>query len=285
VAPKRFWLRRSVVFADGLAVTRGPLLLVLVGCARAMTGEPAVDGSIGADGAGRADAAIIGSACQTALASKGTTFESGVAGWTHVVLDQASAPGWPLDEWQHGAATSGPGGCHGGSGCWATRLDANYTSCERAALISPPTDLSACAGQNVKLTFWNWFDFWSGTVSGKTGTWYDGGLVEVSTDGSTWMPVTPAPAYPGTVAINGNISVYSCVSQNSFYANGKPGFVGASSGWQLTTVQLPSAVLVPTFQYRFVFSSGVSYADNNAEGNRAYTRPGWYIDDVSFTSP
>jgi hypothetical protein len=44
-------------------------------------------------------------------------------------------------------------------------------------------------------------------------------------------------------------------------------------------------VLVSTFRYRFVFSSGVSYAGNDAEGNRAHTRPGWYIDDVSFVSP
>lgn len=224
------------------------------------------------------------SACDLALASHATGFETGTTGWTHMVLDGAVASGWPLDEWQVGTASSGPGGCHAGTKCWATRLDANYTSCERAALVSPATDLSACAGKTVKLSFWNWHDFWTGAVAGKTGTWFDGGLLEVSADGSTWMPVTPMPAYPGTLAINGNISSFACVSQNSFYVNNKPGWMGTSGGWQQVTVQVPAGAVTSTFRFRFAFSSGVSYAGNNAETNRAFTRPGWYVDDVSFSA-
>jgi len=261
--------------------------LVFAGCASA--GAPDNPGGVDAPPGTMIDAPMTvadapPSACDIALAGLATSFETGVAGWTHAVLDGASAPGWPLDEWQHGMATSGPGSCRTGTSCWATRLDANYTSCERAALVSPTLNLGSCAGKNVTLTFWTWHDFWTGTVSGKTGVWYDGGLVEVSNNGTSWSAVAPAPAYPGTTAINGNISSFSCVSQNSFYVHNKPGFVGVSGGWKQVTVMLPASVVTPSFRFRFAFSSGVSFADNDAEGNRAHTRPGWYIDDVTFSA-
>src|SRR5262249_23305152 len=159
-----------------------------------------------------------------------------------------------------GAATWGPGSCHAGTQCWGTRLDANYTSCQRAALTSPAIDLSKCAGQSVTLTFWSWHDFWTGTVSGKTSTWFDGGIVEVSADGSTWTEVSPSPSYPGTIAINPNISTYQCVSSNNFHVHAKAGLVGTGSGWQMISVPLPPAVVGATFHVRFAYGSGVSYA-------------------------
>jgi len=257
--------------------------VLLAGCATA--GAPATPNADAPDSLIDAPPTIDApSACDVALAGLATSFESGVEGWTHAVLDGASAPSWPLDEWQHGRATSGPGNCRIGTGCWATRLDANYTSCERAALVSPTLDLSACAGKMVSLSFWTWYDFWSGAVAGKTGTWYDGGLLEVSNDGTGWTAVTPAPAYPGTIAINPNINSFACVSQDNFHVHNKPGWVGTSSGWKQVTVTLPASVVTPSFRFRFAFSSGVSFAGNNAETNRTYTRPGWYIDDVSFSA-
>lgn len=267
-------------------MARWAAAVVVAGCASAgAPSSPAVDAATDARSVDAAPVDAPLSACEVALAGHATGFESGVGGWTHAVLDGASAASWPLDEWQHGTASSGPGSCHGGANCWATRLDANYTSCERAALVSPTLDLSACAGQSVTLSFWSWSDFWTGTVAGKTGTWFDGGLLEVSTNGTAWMAVTPAPAYPGTIAINGNISSFACVSQNSFYVHNKPGWVGMSGGWQQIRVPIPAAAVTPSFRFRFAFSSGVSFAGNNAETNRAYTRPGWYIDDVSFSVP
>ena len=267
-------------------MTRAWLLSVVVaGCAAANNawGVPD-DGAVDSSGT-RPDGQGQMSACAMRLGGMAIDFEADDAGWTHAVLDDASAPGWPLDEWQHGTATTGPGGCHGGTKCWATRVDANYTSCSRAALTSPAIDLSGCAGQQVALVFWSWHDFWTGTVSGKTQTWFDGGIVEVSTDGSTWSAVTPSPGYSGMLAINPNISSYACVSQNSFHVNAQPGFVGASGGWQQITVPLPAAVVSSTFQVRFAYSSGVSYANGDPEIDRTHTRPGWYIDDISFVAP
>lgn len=225
------------------------------------------------------------SACALQLAAATTAIETAAAGWTHAVMDGASAAGWPLDEWQGGQASAGPGSCRTGGHCWASPLNKNYTSCERAELVSPAVNLSACAGEDVSLVLWTWFDFWNGTVSGKAGTWFDGGFVEVQGATNNWMAITPAPAYPGALAINGNIGSYACVSPDSFYAHSKPGFVGMSAGWREESIVLPQAVLTPSFRVRFVFASGVSFADNDAEGNRSHTRPGWFIDDLSFTLP
>jgi hypothetical protein len=259
-------------------------LSIAAGCATANDAQErpgGPDAATGSDsGTGSGDAGLT--PCALRLAVLGYDFESGASGWTHAVMDGASAPGWPLDEWQVGAATSGPGSCHGGSSCWGTRLDANYTSCERAALTSPPIDLSMCAGQDVKLQFWSWHDFWTGTVSGKSGTWFDGGIVEISTDGTTWSPVTPSPAYDGTIAINPNISSNQCVSPNSFHVHNQPGFVGAAASWQQITVPLPASMVVSTFHVRFAYGSGVSFANSDAEVDRQHTRPGWYVDDISF---
>jgi hypothetical protein len=224
------------------------------------------------------------SPCELQLATLGSDFETGASGWSHAVLDGASAPGWPLDEWQVGTATSGPGSCHGGTGCWATRLDANYTSCSRAAVQSPPIDLSVCSGQPVKLKFWSWHDFWTGTVSGKSGTFFDGGLVEVSSDGTSWSGVTPSSPYPGTIVINPNIGSNECVSPDDFGVHNRPGFVGAGGGnWQEVVIALPPAAITSTFHVRFAYSSGVSFANSDAEIDRMHTRPGWYLDDVSFS--
>lgn len=241
---------------------------------------PAIDAAIPD---ARADAGT--SACAQQLASATAAIETAAAGWTHAVMDGASAPGWPLDEWQGGQATAGPGSCRTGAHCWASPLNKNYTSCERSELVSPAVNLSACAGEDVRLVLWTWFDFWSGTVSGKPGTWFDGGLIEVQGATNNWMGIIPAPAYPGALAINGNIGSYACVIPDSFYAHGKPGFVGMSGGWREQSITLPQAVLTPSFRVRFVFASGVSFPDNDAEGNRSHTRPGWFIDDLSFALP
>ncbi len=222
------------------------------------------------------------SAWEVALAALGTGFETGGAGWTHASMDGVSAPSWPLDEWQLGTATSGPNSCHTGMACWATRLDANYTSCERAELVSPPLDLSACTGTAVTLSVWSWHDFWTGTVAGKSGTWFDGGFVELASGSGAWQTASPTPAYPGVLAINGNINSFQCVSPTSFYADGRSGLLRSSAGWQELRIPIPAALVTAAFKLRVVYATGVSYPDNDAEGNRAHTRPGWYLDDLAF---
>jgi len=103
-------------------------------------------------------------------------------------------------------------------------------------------------------------------VSGST--WFDGGILEVSTDNSTWTQVTPTPAYPGTVDINPSLGAGNCLLPNSFHVDGKPGWIGASAGWQQVTVPIPASSLTSTFRFRFAYSTGVSSNCTNAEACR-----------------
>ncbi|MCC6213225.1 MAG: hypothetical protein IT376_00005 [Polyangiaceae bacterium] len=209
-------------------------------------------------------------------------FEGATGGFTHAPIDGQSGSSWTFDHWEHGTATSGPGACHGGTGCWATHLAGNYVQCGRAMLRSPVIDLSACAGDAIKFTFWHWYDFQSPVWNGTT--YADGGLVEVSGDGgSTWHAATLT--YPGTIEINGAMGWgYSCNAQNSFYVDGQPGFIGSSGGWVLAELSLPPALRTATARVRFVYSSGVSYQTTSQSVSMTYTAPGWYLDDVAVVA-
>jgi hypothetical protein len=220
--------------------------------------------------------------CGAALSSLSFGFEAGAAGFTHAVMDGADSSGvsWPYDEWQVGTPSGpGPGACHVGSGCFGTYLAGNYVSCERAALRSPKLDLSQCAAVGVKLVFYHYYDFFSGTYGGSA--WADGGFIELSADdGASWSPV--AMSYPGTLEINPQeTSAYSCVEPTSFYAHGKPGYTGASAGWQRVEIPIVAGLRTAGFAVRFVFASGVSSMNNTPDTSRPNARPGWYIDDLS----
>lgn len=216
--------------------------------------------------------------CTTALAGARYSFEGGASGWTHRAMDGVSGS-WPFDPWEVGTPSSvGPSSCADGSRCWATDLDQNYAQCGRAELRSPAIDLGACAGRTIVMVWEQWYEMWSGSYGGNT--WYDGGLVEVSTDGgATWSEVD-ASIYPGTIRINPNRGgSYMCVSSNSFRVHGRPGFVGSSGGWEQVEVALPVS---GAFLVRFAWASGVSSSTTNATTSRSATAPGWYVDDVRF---
>lgn len=242
------------------------------------------DAGTGDDDAGSSDAgtgdddAGLPEACANALAAARESFEDGPDGWTHHVMDGVSGT-WPFDPWEVGTPSSvGPSSCADGARCWATDLDQNYAQCGRAELRSPSIDLTACAGRSIVLVWEQWYEFWSGSYNGTT--WYDGGLVEVSTDGgTTWSPVDPS-IYSGTIRINPNRgSAYSCLQSNSFHVHNRPGFVGSSGGWERVEAEL---FVSGTFRVRFAWASGVSSSTTNANTSRSATAPGWYIDDVRF---
>ncbi len=206
------------------------------------------------------------------------TFNTADEGWTHTKADNVSTS-WPLDNWARGKATTGPGSCHEGNGCWATNLTGAYVNCQRAKLVSPAINLSAFTGENLKLSFWHYHDFWTGSYGGST--YYDGGIVEISKDGNTWV-VAPGVTYPGTVDINPAMgSSYSCLENTNFYIDGKQGYVGKISGWQKVEITLPAEYLTATFKVRFIFSSGVQ-KQSTSSTPADYSYMGWYIDDVAI---
>jgi hypothetical protein len=136
----------------------------------------------------------------------------------------------------------------------------------------------------VRLTFWHWFDFWTGVYGAST--WCDGGTVEISGDaGATWTAATEAGT-TGTLLINPNMgSSYACHRSTSFYVHGREGYVGASAGWRQVSIPVPRAFRTAAFAVRFLYATGVSYRTTNQNTSMLNARPGWYIDDAAVVIP
>src|SRR5207253_8095667 len=127
-------------------------------------------------------------------------FESGTLGLFH----SDGSPGWS-------AATGNP---HTGVYS-AYAPDVGYVSDQRLTLNTPiNVRWNAIA---PTLTFWHSYDF---DIEGTTA--WDGGVLEISTDGSSWQD---APFLSG--GYNGTL--VTCPSQNPLA--GRLAWVGASGGW------------------------------------------------------
>jgi len=86
--------------------------------------------------------------------------------------------------WAWGTPTSGPGSAHSGANVWATNLTGNYGNNENGYTQSPDIDLSAYAGQDLFVTWWQWL---------QTESLFDVAGVEVSNDGGiNWATVYQA---------------------------------------------------------------------------------------------
>jgi hypothetical protein len=217
--------------------------------------------------------------CEAALRTATFTFEGGPQGFAHEVSDGVDVPGWPLDPWEHGRAASGPGACFEGERCWATDLDDNLTQCQRAALVSPELDLTACAGRRIVLVFEHWYAFWLGADLFES--YFDGGTVEISTDDRTWAVAAPGD-YPGVIHPQPSLGFgYECVDPFDFHVDGAPGFVGESGGWETARMALGAAA-AGRFRLRFAFATGVSAETTDPFESQAVSPPGWYIDHVRF---
>jgi hypothetical protein len=139
-------------------------------------------------------------------------------------------------------------GAHSGTQVWGTRLGANYQNCADYRLDLPPLDLRYY--QTSRLHFWHWY---------RTEAGYDGGNVQVSTDGgASWTVVTPEGGYPGTMSGGCNILA------------GQSGFVGSGASWREAIVDL-SAFAGGAIRVRFWFASDGGVRDR-----------GWYVDDFSL---
>jgi hypothetical protein len=221
----------------------------------------------------------VPAACQRALDAARFDFEAGPQGFGHRVMDDVEA-NWPLDPWQHGRASVGPGACVDGGQCWATGLDENLVQCQRAELRSPAIDLDACAGQQVELVFDHWYAFWAGTDGFSE--WYDGGTVEAGTLGEFFEVLAPE-VYPGTLAINPSIGFgYSCVDADNFYVDGLPGFVLESDDWEEVRMPIGGLAGAGPFVFRFAYATGVSAETRDPDESQALSPPGWFIDRIRF---
>ncbi len=250
-------------------------------------GAPGTDHDSGVPGDASADARTDASdaaadACSTALAKITFDFETGAQGWTHGVSDSLvvpPAPSWPYDAWAQGTTTIGTP-CKSGK-CFGNELTQNYLQCTRGYLMSPALDLAACKGRSVALVFQHAYAFWTGSYKGTV--YADGGVVEVSADGTTW--VVPQGTYPGTVKINPDQgAAYACYQGNTFSVSNKQGFVGKQATTVKAELTLPAATLTDKLRVRFSTGAGVSTATTNQNTARAGTDFGWRIDDVGFVA-
>lgn len=148
--------------------------------------------------------------------------------------------------WQWG--TDATAGAHSGTKVWGTKLGANYDNCADYRLDLPPLDLRFY--QSARLHFWHWY---------KTEGTYDGGNVQVSTDGgSTWVVLPPVGGYPDQLR-------GSC---NPLANQG--GYAGTGTTWREGIVDLASYT-GRSIRVRFWFGSDSGVRDR-----------GWYIDDISL---
>jgi hypothetical protein len=286
-APIRWHSRGILQGMRGLLPTSLAMLALSCATANGNDGSPDAFPGRGDDGGSEVDAGDIvlpdagPSACTLALEALSFGFESGAQGFVHGPMQAAIDSGnttWNFDHWENGGADVT---CPAGSNCFGTNLTGNYIQCQRAYLVSPTIDLSACGtmGQNVTMQFQHNYDFWTGPYGGTT--WFDGGLVEVSKDGTNWVAANIV--FPGTIDINPQrTSSYKCVEENNFYVDGKSGYTASSGGWVNESFTIPASLASVTFQVRFVYASGVSSETTNQADSMDGTEPGWYVDDISF---
>ncbi len=163
-------------------------------------------------------------------------------------FEGACPTGWALTgDWQCGVPGNvGPAGAFKGSQCLGTQMAGNYSDLQTWAGATATTpDISLTGVTNPSLTFRMWVD--------TEGSTYDGGDLQISTDGGSVFKVlgTVTPSYPLTI-------------------DGNPAWGGhlAALGWQLVQADL-TAYAGLGIRLRFAFHSDSSGS-----------APGIYIDEV-----
>jgi Zn-dependent metalloprotease len=144
-------------------------------------------------------------------------------------------------DWQWGAPSQGPT-AFSGTNVWATGLDGPYSNETESTLETGPIDLGTWS--RAALVFRHWL---------ATEPFYDGGHVQVSSDGGTnWATIDPNRGY----------------TFGGIYALSDRGWSGDIAGWEEAEFDL-SQYLGQTIQLRWRFASDAGVIDL-----------GWYLDDI-----
>ncbi len=172
--------------------------------------------------------------------------ESGSYGWTHSDLRDGYIDQWHLESYRNNT----PGGSYswkfGGQG------STPYLGYAHGALVTP----ELCLGPGAVMTFAHWM---SAELENSQYAW-DGGIVEISTDGGkTWAEIYPEGGYPHRI-----YPPSTCP-----FPDETPCF-GATSGWEIERFDL--SAYEGRARIRFRFGSDGSVAGE-----------GWYIDDIVIT--
>lgn len=174
--------------------------------------------------------------------------EDGAPDWDHYKEGMFHSDEWHLED--HRNHTQGGGLSYkcGGSG------GSDYGSQLSACLETPTISL----GENSMMTFWHWIE----TDAVNQYSVYDGGIVEISTNGgSDWTQIEPEGGYPYTIFFN-----LLCP-----FPQGTPCF-GLYNDWEQVMFDLSD--YSGDIKLRWHFGAGML-------GDKG---EGWYIDDVIIYS-
>jgi hypothetical protein len=167
--------------------------------------------------------------------------ESGEGDWVHYVVTSGYLDEWHMEDYRsHSASHSWKCGSPGGG---------DYSNYVDAGLVTP----FLLVPESAVLRFWHWMD-----AEIESGEWaWDGGIVEMSTDGgSSWYQIYPVGGYPYKIVDN----------PASPFEPETPCFSGSHS-WKQEEFDLSGYSGGAHFRFRF--------------GTDGYvTEEGWYIDDI-----
>ena len=131
-----------------------------------------------------------------------------------------------------------------------------YTNNLCTQLGSP--ELTLTGGESPVLSFWTVYDV--ETEAG--GQAWDGGVVEVSSNGSSWSLLPLAPGYP---------TVFRSSSDACGFDTSSPCFAGTNLTWTEYTADLSA------------FSGGSLYLRFSFSTDGGVTQEGWYVDDIAIS--
>jgi len=175
-------------------------------------------------------------------------FENGQGDWTHDICSPGYSDEWHMNTYRNysiNGATSWHIGAPSG-GQYSGQLDGGLR-----------TPWLIMEGDGM-LTFWHWMD--AETSSTYQGQCYDGGLVELTYDGSVFLQIFPQGNYPFAIREG---SVPGPFAPNTYVFSGR-------HNWKYEAFDL-SLYPSDTVQFRFRFGS-----------DSLVTAEGWYIDDFDF---
>ncbi len=174
--------------------------------------------------------------------------EDGASGWDHYKEGLLYIDEWHMEDYRNFTPGGGWSYKCGGSG------GGDYGDQVNACLETPTISL----GENSVMTFQHWIE----TSAVNQWSVYDGGIVEISTDGgSNWTQIEPEGGYPYTTFFN----------LRSPFTQGTPCF-GAAHDWEQQMFDLSGYSGNIKLRWRF----GAGMLGDKGEG--------WYIDDVIIYS-
>ncbi|GAB4198476.1 MAG: hypothetical protein Tsb002_33420 [Wenzhouxiangellaceae bacterium] len=180
--------------------------------------------------------------------------ETGAAGWTQPPDPVGSGNTWALSDVRQNSGTF-------------SFLAVDVATTSDQYLVSPAINVPPIGQQPITLSFWNFQNLEANAGTGEEACW-DGGLLEVSTDGGSTFTQVPDSRLL-TDPYNGNITINNASPISGLFAWCADDIQPASGDQETTSIVDLSEFAGQTIRLRFRVGTDGAAADE-----------GWYIDDV-----